>query len=104
MIDVLKNMFGGPSVDYKQLVDAGAKIIDVRSPQEFASGHVQGSINIPLDQLDKNLDKLGSKSTPIITCCASGMRSGVAKSNLKNKGFEEVYNGGGWMSLNGKLS
>lgn len=104
MIDTLKNIFGGSSVDYKQLVQDGAKIIDVRSPQEFASGHVKGSINIPLGELESKLHQIGDKKTPVITCCASGMRSGVAKGMLKKKGYEIVHNGGGWVSLNGKLA
>ncbi|QSE99247.1 rhodanese-like domain-containing protein [Fulvivirga lutea] len=102
MIDALKKIIGGSNTNYKELVEIGAIIIDVRSAAEYAGGHVANSINIPLDQLDKKLNQLDKKK-PIITCCASGMRSGVAKGVLKSKGFEEVYNGGGWMSLNGKL-
>ncbi|MGY8809297.1 MAG: rhodanese-like domain-containing protein, partial [Fidelibacterota bacterium] len=43
------------------------------------------------------------KNKTIITCCASGMRSGSAVNFLKSQGFEKVYNGGGWMHLNGKV-
>ena len=103
MINTLKNMFGiGPSVNYKDLVAKGAKIVDVRTRGEYASGHVSGSINIPLNELSSGVKKF-KKETVIITCCASGMRSASAKSSLKAMGFAEVHNGGGWMSLNGKL-
>lgn len=103
MIDTLKNMLGlGPKTDYKQLVEAGAKIVDVRTRGEYSSGHVRGSINIPLNELSSGVKKI-KKDTVIITCCASGMRSASAKASLLAMGYQEVYNGGGWMSLNGKL-
>lgn len=96
-------MFGlGPTADLKALVESGAQIIDVRTRGEYASGHVKGSINIPLNELSSNIKKL-KKDKPIITCCASGMRSASAKSTLISLGFTEVHNGGGWMSLNGKI-
>lgn len=103
MIDALKSMFGmGPTVDYTELMAKGAQIIDVRSPSEYAGGHIKGSKNIPLQSLSSSLSKI-NKSKPVITCCASGMRSASAKSVLQNNGFSEVYNGGGWVSLNAKL-
>ncbi|NBU04472.1 MAG: rhodanese-like domain-containing protein [Bacteroidetes bacterium] len=102
MFQSLKSLFGGgPSADFKALVNQGATIIDVRSKAEYASGHIKGSLNIPLDTLHNNLSKI-SKSKPVITCCASGMRSASAKGILQNNGFE-VYNGGGWSSLKNQL-
>ncbi|CAD5267809.1 MULTISPECIES: rhodanese-like domain-containing protein [unclassified Imperialibacter] len=102
MIQAIKNMLGmGPSVDLKQLVKDGAIIVDVRTKGEYTGGHVKGAINIPLQVLGNNLGKLKKEKT-IITCCASGMRSGSAKSLLKSKGYT-VHNGGGWMSLQNKL-
>ena len=104
MIQTIKNLLGfGPKVDYAELVKKGAIIVDVRTKGEYASGHIKGSINIPLDTLNNQLSKL-KKEKPIITCCASGMRSASAKSILKSYGFKEVYNGGGWSSLNNKLN
>lgn len=100
MIESLKKLFGfGPKVDLGELIRNGAIIVDVRSKGEYSTGHVKGSINIPLEQLGSNLAKL-KKDKTIITCCASGMRSGVAKSQLKAKGYENVHNGGSWMNLN----
>jgi rhodanese-related sulfurtransferase len=80
----------------------GATIIDVRTKGEFASGHISGSVNIPLQNLQNNLSKI-NKDKPVITCCASGMRSASAKNILKANGFTEVHNGGGWMSLKNKI-
>ena len=104
MINMLKNLFGlGTSTDYAQLVADGATIIDVRSPGEYSGGHIKGSINIPLGDLTQNLTKL-KKDKPIITCCASGMRSASAKNVLSANGFTQVYNGGGWSGLQSKIA
>ena len=104
MLSTIKQLFGlGPKVDYAELVKQGAIILDVRSKGEYSSGAIKGSINISLDQLNANLSKLKDKNTPIITCCASGMRSASAKSILKSNGYTSVHNGGGWSSLQSKL-
>ncbi len=104
MINTLKNLFGlGPAVNYAELVKQGAIILDVRSKGEFSGGHIKGSINIAVDQLSNNLSKLKDKNAPIITCCASGMRSAAAKNILKANGYTQVYNGGGWSSLQYKI-
>lgn len=92
---------GGPKVDFAELKKNGAVILDVRSPGEFKSGHIKGAKNIPLQELNRKLSGL-KKDKVIITCCASGNRSGSAKNILKNAGYE-VHNGGGWRSLNNKL-
>lgn len=102
MIDTIKKIFGGTSTDYRQLVADGAIILDVRTKGEYASGHIKNSINIPVDQLSSGLKKL-DKSKVVITCCASGMRSASAKRILEANGFAQVFNGGGWGSLNSKL-
>ena len=104
MFDLLKQMFGmGPSVDYAQLVKDGAIILDVRTKSEYAGGHISGSLNISVDQLSNNFAKLKDKEQPIITCCASGMRSATARNTLKSHGYKQVYNGGSWLSLQSKI-
>ncbi|HMN05040.1 MAG TPA: rhodanese-like domain-containing protein [Flavobacteriales bacterium] len=92
----------GPKVDLKAIKEQGAVVLDVRTTGEFAGGHVKGSINIPLDQLAKKLNKL-SKDKPIIACCQSGARSGSAVAFLKDQGYE-AYNGGGWYSVENTLN
>ena len=84
------------------MLNRGAQIVDVRSEREFQSGHIEGAVNVPLDGLSKNLAKI-QKSKPVITCCASGVRSGMARRILKSNGFIEVVNGGAWVKLKGKL-
>jgi rhodanese-related sulfurtransferase len=103
MFELIKKLLGIKTIDYAQLVKEGAIVLDVRTSGEFSTGHIKGSINIPLNALSKNLAKLKSKNKPIIACCASGMRSASAKGILKSNGFSNVYNGGSWMSLNNKL-
>ena len=104
MFDSIKKLFGlGPSVNYADLVKQGAIILDVRSKGEYSGGHIKGSINISVDTLSSNLSKLKDKNKTIITCCASGMRSASAKNILKSNGYSNVYNGGGWSSLNNKI-
>ncbi|MCC7302483.1 MAG: rhodanese-like domain-containing protein [Bacteroidia bacterium] len=92
----------GPKINFPGLMDRGAQIIDVRSPREFSNGHIKGSVNIPLQDLHSRIKKI-RKDTPVITVCASGMRSAQAKGVLSAKGYE-VYNGGGWASLEAKLT
>ena len=104
MINTIKNLFGlGTQTDYAGLIKKGAIIVDVRSKIEYQSGHIKGYVNIPLDQLGNNLARLKNKSAPVITCCASGMRSASARSMLLSMGYQQVYNGGGWSSLQNKL-
>lgn len=104
MLNFLKNLFGGgPKVDYKELVAKGALIIDVRTPGEYSDGHINKSINIPLNILPQKVNELKKKNKPIITVCRSGSRSGMAKSMLLKQGLE-VYNGGAWISLNHQLN
>jgi phage shock protein E len=104
MFDKIKKALGfGPGVDYAALVKNGAQIVDVRSKGEFSGGHIRGSLNIPVQELENNLKKL-KKDKPVITCCASGMRSASAKNILLQNGFKEVHNGGSWSGLERKLN
>lgn len=103
MIRFIKNLLGlGQSVNYKQMVQDGALILDVRTKGEFDTGHIKGALNIPVQELGRHVSKL-QKQRPVITCCASGMRSATAKSMLRSAGFAEVHNGGPWTSLQKKI-
>lgn len=101
MFDKLKKQLGmKPSTDYKELLKQGATIVDVRSPAEFKKGHIEGSRNIPVGEIAGRADQLKKSGKPVITCCASGIRSANARKILQDKGIEQVYNGGGWSKLN----
>jgi phage shock protein E len=91
------------NTDYKAMLADGGIIIDVRSEGEFYSGHIEKSLNIPLGELSSKLGQFKDKNQPIITCCASGMRSAGAAKILSAKGYTNVVNGGGWSSLESKL-
>ncbi len=70
-------------------------IIDVRSPQEFQGGHADGAINIPLDIITNEVTEIKNMAQPIVLCCASGNRSGMAQAILHQVGIE-TYNAGPW--------
>ncbi len=80
------------------LLQAGAVIIDVRSPGEFAAGNAAGSRNVPLDDLERGTRDL-EPNRWIIVCCASGTRSGMARRWLLRHGFPHVLNAGSWRNL-----
>lgn len=94
MIDISSIQFS-KQPDYKQLVSDGAWVIDVRTPEEFASGHFNGSTNIPLDTIADEAASIRSRNKIVITVCRSGARSNAAAEILRREGVE-VFNGGGW--------
>ena len=103
MLNAIRQLFTSPAkVDLRALVQNGARIVDVRTESEYKQGHIKGSVNIPLASLAQQVHRI-NKQKPVITCCASGMRSAQARNQLMSMGFNEVYNGGGWMSLQRKI-
>ena len=83
-----------------ELKKNGALLVDVRSAGEFAHVNAPGTINIPLPGLGRRLNEI-PKSAPVVLCCASGTRSGMAKLLLKKNGYQNVYNIGTWSKLLG---
>ncbi len=81
-------------------VAQGAMLVDVRTPEEYAEGHLPEAINIPFEQIVEVFAKQGiAKDTPVVVYCRSGRRSGIAKESLGNAGYQAVYNGGGYYTL-----
>ena len=78
-------------------------IIDVRTRAEFSGGHVNGSINIPLQEITNHIDEIKGMEEPIIFCCASGGRSGQATQYFKSLGVN-CENGGSWLDVNYQIS
>lgn len=70
-------------------------LLDVRSNREFASGHIPGARNIPIEEVPYKTEELKSIKKPIVVYCLSGGRSGMAVNILKQNGVGDVYNGGG---------
>lgn len=95
-------LFGSRSKKISEFIGRDAVILDVRTKAEFKQGAITGSKNIPLQQLGAQLGAVKKWGKPVITCCASGMRSSSAARYLKDNGIEAV-NGGGWRSLQGRL-
>lgn len=83
-----------PSSLVKQKIDAGATIIDVRTPEEYRDGAYPGAINIPVSNLGARIGEI-PKGKPVVLYCASGARSASAARAMKQAGFADVVNAGG---------
>ena len=80
-------------------------IIDVRTPQEFATGSIEGAVNLPLKGLPDSLLNEGIElDEEVVVYCRSGRRSAEAKTLLKAAGFELVFDGGPMRQLEGVLN
>jgi phage shock protein E len=82
-----------------QALKDGAQLIDVRTPEEFQMGHVEGTKNIPLQTFDKECQFILDSDKPVVLCCQSGMRSEQATRYLHQLGKTNAYNAGGWSHL-----
>ena len=87
--------------EYK--TNVGAVLLDVRTLEEYFDGHIDGSVNIPLDRINSVENIVKDKSTPLYVYCLSGGRSGLAVSHLKQIGYTNVKNIGGISSYRGKV-
>jgi len=87
---LLAMLFGNPkaSKQAREWVEAGAVLLDVRTPMEFQSGHLPGAKNIPVAELKRRVKEVGRKGTKVVVYCRSGARSGSAAPVLTNAGFE----------------
>lgn len=101
MLNFLKRLFA-PEVNYRQLMQEGAVIVDVRSVEEFKLAHMKGAENIPLETISSRIDDIKKFGKPVLTVCRSGIRSNAAKNILTNNGIK-AYNAGGWVDLQKKM-
>jgi phage shock protein E len=76
----------------RRLATAGARLLDVRSPEEYAGGHLPGAVNIPVQELDRRLAEVGPTDHELIVYCRSGHRSTRAAELLRQHGFTKVHN------------
>ena len=83
----------------KEALRNGAVIIDVRTPNEFDTGRIPGSVNIPVDRISINSKRIKGMNRPVIFCCNSGHRSRQALAIMKEKGLKEAYTVGNWERL-----
>jgi len=99
ILGIYTQIFSGHNQEnIKEVLKKDVFLVDVRTPEEYNEGTVKGAVNIPLDQLTNDLSKFKGKQH-IILFCRTGNRSGIAQKILKENGFENVYNGGGWKNL-----
>lgn len=87
-----------PGSDARALVNDGARLVDVRTPEEFSRGHIEGAVNIPVSDIEARVGELGDKQGSIVLYCRSGARSAKAKALLESKGFARVVNMGAMSS------
>ncbi len=80
----------------RQLLREGAVVIDVRTAEEFRSGHLPGAINIPLGDLNELPRQVPDKNRILLLHCLSGTRSGIARQKLKSMGYPNSYNLGSY--------
>ena len=81
----------------------GAVLLDVREPDEYADGHIPGSVNLPLSSFDAVEITLPDRNVPVFVYCLSGARSAQAASRLQKLGYRQVENIGGIRGFKGKL-
>jgi len=96
------NIFGGGG-DIRQALQAGAVVIDLRTAYEYDQGHVPRSLNIPIDRVKANIDRIRDLKKPVILCCASGSHCWEAAEILRGAGISRVINGGDWQSVLRKM-
>jgi phage shock protein E len=87
----------------KMIREKNGTIVDVRTPQEFSTGHIEGALNIPLKSIYEDPQQVSALKAPVVLCCKSGMRSRDAYFFLQEKGIN-CYNGGPWTEVNFHLS
>jgi len=80
-------------------IKQGARVVDVRTPREYAAGHYAGALNIPLQELERRLSEVGPLTKPVVVYCRSGSRSASAKKILVKAGFKDVTDAGALESL-----
>lgn len=106
IIAVVRFLLGGKGMDEgveEYRGTPGAVLLDVRTAGEYRSGHVEGSVNIPLDEIEKAAERYPDMNTPFFVHCRSGARSGMAVSKLKKMGYSRVKNIGGIAGYKGKV-
>jgi phage shock protein E len=82
------------------MIRDGALLIDVRSPEEYGEGHIDGSVNIPHTEIDQLVKLIGEDhSRPVVVYCRSGNRSGRTQTALQKMGYTGVFNGTGYEAL-----
>ncbi len=102
----LLDLFRRPGTDEgvrEFLTTPGAVLLDVRTPAEFGEGHIEGSLNFPLDRIESLPERVADRNAPIFVYCRSGARSARAAAALRQMGYRQVKNIGGIADYHGKV-
>jgi phage shock protein E len=84
----------------KSIQEKKGTLLDVRSVMEFEENHIPGAVNVPLDTIEANIQRIAEMPKPIVVYCLSGGRSGMATGIIQQNGIADTFNGGGIFSLN----
>lgn len=95
-------IFGSKNNELDEFLTSDAIILDVRTQSEWDTGHIDNAVHIPLNELPKRIGEISKHNKPVITCCASGIRSAKASQILKQNHIKAI-NGGSWKGLKSKL-
>ena len=95
----LSDLFGLGNNTIRQALQEGAVIIDLRTAYEYDQGHIPRSLNIPVDRIKANMDRIRGLNKPIILVCATGDHCWEAANVLRESGISRVHNGGSWQSV-----
>ena len=96
ILDKLTSIFKQETMDYREMINNGAVVVDVRSKEEFNSGNAKGSVNVPLQTISTQVQKLKGKE--VILVCMPGGRAGSAKGLLEKNGIT-AHNAGAWQNV-----
>jgi len=99
MMSWLSDLFGLGNNTIRQALRDGAVTIDLRTAYEFDQGHIPRSLNIPVDRIRANIDRIRSLNRPIVLCCSTGTHCWEAATILREAGITRVHNGGSWQSV-----
>jgi phage shock protein E len=83
----------------RQALREGAVVIDLRTAYEYDQGHIPRSLNIPVDRIRANIQRIRDLNKPVILCCAGGEHCREAAGTLKEAGIGQVYIGGSWENV-----
>lgn len=100
----LSEIFSGSGGPVREALREGAVILDLRTAYEYDQGHIPRSLNIPIDRIRANIERVRELKKPVILCCSNGIHCLEAAEILRKAGISRVINGGSWQSVLRKVN